>query len=146
MALKVFEHVVYAPSRAGEHDQECVSPPKKEITSHDHANSFRIKIPSPLESELTLLNVDADLEDIEVIIENLGSGGLRFLSNLHLELNQEIIFSFDSEFLGEKIHIPGLIIWTEVISDGLYQYGAHFETPEQTRSFLNKLLGYEESP
>jgi hypothetical protein len=133
MALKMYEQVDHAPNRKEEHDHK--------YRSHDYANSFRIKIQSPLESELTLLNMDADLENVEIIIENLGSGGLRFLSNLHLELDQEIIFSFESELLEGKIHLPGVIIWTEEISVGLFQCGVHFETPEHTRMFLNKLLG-----
>ncbi|WP_284036412.1 PilZ domain-containing protein [Neobacillus sp. 114] len=108
---------------------------------YEHADSLRVKIQYPVESELTLVKVGEDLENIEIIIENVGPGGLRFVSNLQLELDQEIIYSIESEFLEDKISIPGVVIWKEEISKDLFQYGVHFETPEQTRAFLNQLLG-----
>lgn len=141
MALRMSEQAGIASNRAEEYNRENANSTTKELTSPDYANSFRVIIQYPLVSELTLLNVEQELESVDIIVENVGPGGLRFLANIHLELDQEIIYSVESEFLEDKIHIPGNIIWKEEISNGLFQYGAHFETPEQTRPFLNQLFG-----
>ncbi|MFC4802130.1 PilZ domain-containing protein [Neobacillus sp. GCM10023253] len=102
---------------------------------------FRVNIHFPLESELTLINVEANLENVIVIVENVGPGGLRFISNLNLRNDQEVIYSLNSDVLEDKILLPGTVIWKEELSNELYQYGVHFNTPETTRSYLNKLLG-----
>jgi hypothetical protein len=128
MALKAFQDVDHVKNKAEEQGK------------NDYTNTFRIKIQSPLDSELMLINMEVELEDAEVIIENIGAGGLRFLSNLILELDQEIIYSIYSGVLEDNIYLPGVIIWYEKISEGLYQYGVHFETPEQSRPFLNQLF------
>lgn len=141
MALKMFGHAGIASNRADEYNRENENSTTKELNSPDYANSFRVIIHYPLVSELILLNVEQELESVDIIVENIGPGGLRFLANIHLKLNQEIIYSVESDFLEDKIHIPGNIIWKEEISKDLFQYGAHFETPEQTRAFLNQLFG-----
>lgn len=120
-----------------------LNPFKKQITNKRIQNSIRIKINYPLESEMTLINLrDNNLEEgkTKVSIENIGPGGLRFLSNQKLRVNQEIIYSFEAEISDDKIDIPGVIIWDEELSEGFYQYGLHFNLPERTRSFLIYLL------
>jgi PilZ domain len=128
MALKAFQPVAHVKNKAEGQGK------------NDYSHTFRIKIQSPLDSELMLINMEEELENAEVIIENIGPGGLRFLSNLILELDQEILYSIYSEILEDNICLPGVIIWYEKISDGLHQYGVHFETPEQSRPFLNQLF------
>ena len=92
---------------------------------------------------MTLIQLNETLlkeESSDIIIENIGPGGLRFVSNILLEEEQEIIYSFNAEVIGETIHFPGVIIWNEELSEGLYQYGVHFRLPESTKTFLNQLL------
>lgn len=116
----------------------------KENPNIINENSYPIKINYPLESVLTLINrkeinIDIEKENTVVFIENIGPGGLRFLSNLKLMVDQRIIYSFKTEGIDE-IHIPGVIIWNDEMSEGLYLYGVHFHLPENTRAHFTHLL------
>lgn len=116
---------------------------KKEMTHTIHQDSIRFKINYPLESEMTLTRLKEDMPDAEkaeVLIENIGPGGLRFVSNLKLVVSQEIVYSFETEILGDKVHLPGVIIWEEELFLELYQYGVQFNIPENARPFLTQLL------
>lgn len=118
-------------------------PAKKELINPLHQPSYQIQIKYPFESEMTLVNpreIELEAENTFVFIENIGPGGLRFLANLSLINRQEIIFSLNAEILDDKIHLPGAIIWSEELSEGLYQYGVHFHIPETTRPFITNLL------
>ena len=115
-----------------------------EISNLINENSYRIKINYPLESVLTLINrkeieIEIEEENTVVFIENIGPGGLRFLSNLKLMVDQKIIFSFETEGIDE-IHITGVIIWNDEMSEGLYLYGAHFHLAENTRAYYTHML------
>ena len=115
-----------------------------EISNLINENSYRIKINYPLESVLTLINrkeieIEIEEENTVVFIENIGPGGLRFLSNLKLMVDQKIIFSFETEEINE-IHIQGIIIWKDEMSEGLYLYGVHFHLEENTRAQFTELL------
>jgi hypothetical protein len=115
-----------------------------EISNLINENSYRIKINYPLESVLTLINrkeieIEIEEENTVVFIENIGPGGLRFLSNLKLMVDQKIIYSFEIEGINE-IHIQGVIIWKDEMSEGLYLYGVHFHLEENTRAHFTELL------
>ena len=107
-------------------------------------DSYRIKINYPLESVLTLMNrkeidIEIEEENTVVFIENIGPGGLRFFSNLKLMVDQKMIYSFETEGMNE-IHIQGVIIWKDEMSEGLYLYGVHFHLEENTRDHFTHLL------
>jgi Tfp pilus assembly protein PilZ len=116
---------------------------KERMTQEEHQSFVHIKINDPIKSEITLINMnDRDIgqEKNELIIENIGPGGLRFLSNLKLEMGQEIIYFFEIGEIDEKVPLVGEIIWNNDLSDRLYQYGVHFNIPEDIRAYLTDLL------
>ncbi|MEO2076765.1 MAG: PilZ domain-containing protein [Bacillus sp. (in: firmicutes)] len=118
---------------------KLIHPLDKEYSQTSQLPSLRIKINDPFESEMTLVHLDeSNLGETsrDVLVENIGPGGLRFVSNLKLEVEQEMIYSFDTEVIDDTLHLPGVIIWKEELSKGLFQYGVHFRIPESTRSFL----------
>ncbi|MGJ7921935.1 PilZ domain-containing protein [Neobacillus sp. LXY-4] len=109
--------------------------------NEDKQNFLRINVRNPIVSEMTLINMDdIEIGKTELVLENIGPGGLRFLSNLNLLVHQKVIYSFEPAFLGEKIHLFGEIIWSYELPDGMYQYGVHFTLPEDRRVFLSELL------
>ncbi|WP_066067244.1 PilZ domain-containing protein [Neobacillus soli] len=120
-----------------------LKPAKKEMTTHENQTSYQIMIKYPFESELTLINpqqMEVETENAVIFIENIGPGGFRFLSNLPLVNEQKIIFTLEADIIENKIHLPGVIIWNAELSEGLYQYGVHFELPENTSTFVHNLL------
>ncbi|PLS01473.1 PilZ domain-containing protein [Neobacillus cucumis] len=115
----------------------------KETGNPIHQTSLRYHIKYPFESEILLINpkdTEAMAESAFIFIENIGPGGLRILSNLPLVEGQEMIYIMETTILEDKIHIPSEIIWSETLSDGLYQYGVHFQVADEMRTFVHNLL------
>ncbi|WP_243449962.1 hypothetical protein [Neobacillus terrae] len=61
-----------------------------------------------------------NLGQTEVLIEDMGLGGLRFLSNIRLTTSDDIILQFQAEMMGETVIINGIIVWVKEIRDKLY--------------------------
>lgn len=126
----------------------CPNEEFEQVLMKSKVNPFRvenienssIKINYPLQSEMTFINLAAGKMDKgELLIENIGPGGLRFLSNLKLIVDQEVIYSFETDTAG-RINLSGVIIWDDQLPDGQYQYGVHFNLPEDKRTYLTQIL------
>ncbi|MFC5465409.1 EAL domain-containing protein [Lederbergia graminis] len=103
---------------------------------------FRIDLHYPLKAKMTLTSIkgkEVKLGKTDVLIENIGPGGLKFLSNIHLPIRSDIFFQFDTKILNEPITLSGYIVWKEEVQD-IYQYGLQLEIEEQDRDHLIKVL------
>lgn len=111
---------------------------------NEKKNYYRIRVYDHFNTEIGWLDFLKDnilvSDSVEILIENIGPGGLRFVSNLDLTDNQKVVYSFESDILETEIRLPGEIIWSEEVSDGLYRYGFHFNIPENTRDIISDLL------
>lgn len=115
---------------------------KKEMT-REGKNTFWIKLKDIIESEIALIDYPVEKRkdgETRLLIENIGPGGLRCISNLEIMVGQEIIYSFRTEEKEEIIQIAGVVIWNDEIKDGEYQYGVQFIFPESQRTYLTQLL------
>jgi diguanylate cyclase (GGDEF)-like protein/PAS domain S-box-containing protein len=104
---------------------------------------FRIGLDYPLAANMSIVKIhdkNVEVGKSEVLIENIGPGGLRFLSNLKLLVHPKIIFSFETQILGEHIQLYGKIIWNNKCDDGINQYGLEFVITEKQLTYLTKLL------
>ena len=81
-----------------------------------------------------------ELGRTEVLIENIGLGGLRFLSELRLAVHRDIILEFETEILGNLIKMYGTVVWMRELKSGIYQYGIEYLMDEYERSVLTQLL------
>jgi diguanylate cyclase (GGDEF)-like protein/PAS domain S-box-containing protein len=104
---------------------------------------FRVTLFFPLSSQMTIIRFkgkDITLGKTEVLIEDIGIGGLRFLSHIRLAIHADVIFELETEILGEIINVCGRIVWQHEIEDGIYQYGLEFTINEKESDHLTKLL------
>ncbi|MBS4197756.1 EAL domain-containing protein [Lederbergia citri] len=108
----------------------------------DRRKFFRIELLSPLKANLTLTCIqgrEVNLGRTEALIEDIGPGGLRFLSAIHLPVRPDITYKFVMIILGEKLELYGHITWKKEVKD-IFQYGLEFTIDEKERDSLIKIL------
>ncbi|MEH7121867.1 EAL domain-containing protein [Bacillus sp. JJ1773] len=109
----------------------------------DKREYFRINLDFPLLASMTLIRIHGrkvELGNTNVLIEDIGLGGLRFLSDIRLTVHRDIILEFQTEILGETISMYGSVVWMHEAKPGIFQYGLEFLVEENERSNLAKLL------
>lgn len=112
--------------------------PKKE----DRRKYYRIELLSPLKANMTLTSIqgrEVKLGRTEALIEDIGPGGLRFLSTIQLPVRHDITYKFVTIILGEKLELYGHITWKNEIKD-IFKYGLEFTIDEKERDSLIKNL------
>lgn len=70
----------------------------------------------------------------------IGPGGVRFMSDIALPLEKNLIFQFSTELLNKEISMHGYLVWMEEISANLYEYGVEFIVNENERADLIRTL------
>ncbi|SDM90477.1 PAS domain S-box-containing protein/diguanylate cyclase (GGDEF) domain-containing protein [Psychrobacillus sp. OK028] len=107
---------------------------------------FRVPLHFPLSGSMTITRINGRMVDIGktvVLIEDIGLGGLRFLTDLKLTVNLNIILEFETYLFGEPIKLLGSIVWMNEIKTDIYQYGLEYAFEESERAeftpILNKL-------
>ena len=104
---------------------------------------FRFDLPIPLSADMTIIQIKGNsikLGKTEVLIEDIGIGGLKFLTHIKLPVNPEITLEFETQILGEIIQVIGCIVWSHELKDNLYQYGLQFKINESEQTTLTALL------
>ncbi len=104
---------------------------------------FRIPLYFPLSGTMTLTRINGrtvETGQTKVLIEDIGLGGLRFLSDLKLTVNPNIILEFETNLFGEPIKLIGSIVWAMEIKTEIYQYGLKFTIDDQERSIITPVL------
>lgn len=120
---------------------------------------FRFQCPNPLCATMKIhkinnkiINSDRDM----ICIEDIGPGGLRFLSTIDLPVIQDIMYEFEVMILDEKISLKGTITRKKVLETGIYEYGVKYrilevqkenliEVIEEMKQRLNKRNGFGNS-
>ena len=74
------------------------------------------------------------------MVEDIGLGGLRFLSDIRLPVHQEIILEFATEILGNTIKMYGSVVWMNEMKSGIYQYGFDCSMDESEHSIFTPIL------
>ncbi|MGV3488234.1 MAG: EAL domain-containing protein [Tuberibacillus sp.] len=103
---------------------------------------FRIPLVFPISAHMTLTSIRqkrVELGKTEVLIENIGPGGLRFLSNIQLPIRPDITFQISIELMGHNEIFNGHVVWKEEVK-GIFQYGFQFDMDEKDRDGLIKKL------
>lgn len=104
---------------------------------------YRINLTHPLSADMTIARykgMEVALGNTEVLLEDIGLGGVRFISNIELAVIKDIILKFETEILGELVTFLGTIVWKKEIDDGVYEYGLEFIIDESDRDELAMVL------
>ncbi|CAH0344118.1 EAL domain-containing protein [Bacillus sp. CECT 9360] len=119
---------------------------KSDKQGENRRKFFRIDLPVPLSCKMTILNIKGkkiSLGATEIIMDNIGPGGLHFLSHINMPVRPDITLKIMTEILGEKFHILGHIVWQNEVEYKVYEYGLEFFLDENERErvimLLNKL-------
>ncbi|WP_052307750.1 EAL domain-containing protein [Bacillus timonensis] len=103
---------------------------------------YRINLLFPLSSQMTLTSILGNMVKLgstEVLIEDIGPGGLRLLSTIHLPVRPDINYQFTTKIMNEVVTLNGYVVWKEEIK-GIFQYGLKFKIDESQRDELVKFL------
>ena len=79
-----------------------IEPPcdnNENIVIEDRRKVFRITLHFPLSASMTLIRIHGrkvELGRTEVLVEDIGLGGLRFLSDIRLPVHRDIILEFEN--------------------------------------------------
>lgn len=106
---------------------------------------FRLQFALLLEGELTVLQINGKKVNVgnsKILIENIGPGGLCFISNLQLPVQREFIMKFKTQLQGQEVIVVGYTVWVEEMDEGLYKYGVELLIEENDRADLTKLLNH----
>lgn len=101
---------------------------------------FRIEFPYPLEAMMTISELNGkkvQLGNTKVLVENLGPGGLRFLSTIKLPVGSDMTLKFQTTIEDEELIVYGKIIHESEFKE-LNRYGVEFHIDEEGREHLIK--------
>lgn len=118
-----------------------IDPNQKE--AQNRRKHYRLNFPIRLEADMMLVSIAGrtmELEVSKVLIENIGVGGLRFISNLKLPIRGDVLYQFKTELLEESVTLNGTIVWKEEINEDLMEYGIKFTIEEEEQASLSTLL------
>ncbi len=119
----------------GKMNSEIESLPKKEKRKY-----FRINLQYPLEAFMTVSEINGkkvQLGSTKVLVENIGPGGLRFVSNIKLPARSDIVLKFQTTIIDEEMTLYGTIVYDEE-QENCYHYGVKFMVDEKQRDSLIK--------
>ncbi|WP_067728934.1 EAL domain-containing protein [Oceanobacillus damuensis] len=103
---------------------------------------FRIPLKFPSRAQMTMTSLKGrkmDFKNTEVLIEDIGPGGLKFLSKMHLPVRPDNVYQFNTKIMNHNICLDGKIVWKEELN-GVFAYGLNFSIEEKDREHLIKLL------
>lgn len=82
-----------------------------------------------------------DLGATEVIVYDIGPGGLKFHMGVNLPVNKHIVLHFTSLILDQTFHLEGYIVWSNTVVYGkAYEYGLKLRIEDELRLQLIKTL------
>jgi diguanylate cyclase (GGDEF)-like protein/PAS domain S-box-containing protein len=103
---------------------------------------YRINLMFPMSSQMSLTSIKGqkvELGKTEVLIQDIGFGGIKFLSTLDLPIRPDIVLQFETKIMGQEVTLIGIIVWKQEVKD-LFQYGLQFIIDERERDELVGLL------
>nr|WP_309100331.1 EAL domain-containing protein [Fredinandcohnia onubensis] len=104
---------------------------------------YRVNFPFSLNTQMTIVSFNGravSLGSTDVMVSDVGLGGLRFLSNLKLKPHNEILYNFKSTLFETEIILTGTIVRFEEKEQEIFEYGVEFQISESDRDNLALLL------
>lgn len=112
-------------------------------TNENRRKFFRIDLPYPLKSKVSLNSQNGVYKKktfTEVLVDDIGPGGLKFLSTMKLPIRSDLILSFDLNLSDRNEKLVGKIVRAEELENGVTAYGVEFILSEPERDVLISVL------
>ena len=104
---------------------------------------FRLKLEHPLCAFMTIVLVKGKTMEIgsaKVLIEDIGAGGLRFLSHLKMPASDQLVLQFETELCGSTLTMYGHVVRTSPWEQDFYEYAGRFTMEEAQHLEINQLV------
>lgn len=104
---------------------------------------FRINFTHPLEADMTISEFNGkkvNLGMTEILIEDMGIGGIRFLSQIHLPVRNDVVLNIQTDLLNHSLLLQGNVVWKNEYISNVYQYGLQFTISDQETLKLSKVM------
>lgn len=114
-----------------------------EIQFVNRRRYFRVHMPYPLLAEMTITKFagkDINLGVTEVLMWDIGLGGLSFTSNIKMAVRPDMTICITTMILGEQMNFGGRLVWSKEVGDDIHKYGLEFLVNENERSEIAKVL------
>ena len=95
----------------------------------DGRKSYRIKYETPICTKISIVNVNGKAVITgtgHICVEDIGPGGLKFLSGLDFPVTENVIIQFGWEIEESVTEFYGCIVRKEHYKNGIYRYGVKF--------------------
>lgn len=107
---------------------------------------FRIPLEIPLLADMTIEKIGdqkINIKTTEVMIKNIGPGGLCFYSPLKLPVSKKITLLFMTEILSEKLELRGNVVWNKEMANNEFQYGVELTTSNVGERLIKILNNFQ---
>ncbi|GED60919.1 PilZ domain-containing protein [Brevibacillus formosus] len=104
---------------------------------------FRLRLEYALCADMTIVLVKGKTMEIgstQVLIEDIGAGGLRFLSHLKMPANDQLVLQFATELCGQALKMYGHVVRTIPWETDYYEYAVRFTMEEEQHLEINRLV------
>ncbi|GGA23135.1 sensor domain-containing protein [Psychrobacillus lasiicapitis] len=115
----------------------------KEEKFTSNAKGFQIILGNPLKATMTLTQIrgnKVDLGTIDVLIEEVCTKRLKFLSDIKLAVNHAIILELKTKILNNNVKFIGSIVSISEPKPHLYQYVLEYKMEESELVNITKIL------
>lgn len=115
----------------------------QELCERNNRRYIRIQVPG-LTMKIHIVSIGSSVVKSakeNVLVLNIGPGGLRFTSGLQIPADRDVKISMQTILTGIRFETEGYIIWREAV-ENMYEYGVEFDISSLHRSFLIRLLNY----
>lgn len=111
------------------------------MTGRNRRQFFRLELNQSLCSELEIVQVrgkSIQSSTARVCVEDIGAGGLRFLSDLQLPISNEIVLEFRLTLMDKFMKLIGIITRRDELPNGGYAYGVQFTIFDDMQNTLTR--------
>lgn len=105
---------------------ECEEKEIKKEINENRRKFFRIGFPSPLKSRVYINSFNGSFKKIsktEVLVEDIGPGGLKFLSAIKLPVRSDMVLCFELNLPDAQNELLGKVVRANEMSNGITSYG-----------------------
>lgn len=104
---------------------------------------LRFPFPAPVCAELSVKKINNKVinsESDKVCVEDIGQGGLRFLSNLNYPIIDDIIYQIEMTVINQMLLLKGYIVRKSEVEKGIFEYGVKFDITESQRTEISHAI------
>lgn len=104
---------------------------------------FRLEPIKPFCANMEIIRVKNNVIQsghAQVCVDDFAAGGLRFVSDLRLIIEEAVVLQFELQLWNQPIKVQGTIVRKNELPDGLFEYGVSFTMEDQVVDYLSYLV------